>query len=498
MKAGKPPSRAVPKKLRDRARQAIANERLRGAIVAATDRYQSGRISALADLPGAAERRERLAEARGRALQHLPEYLDRLTSNIEARGGHTHRAADAAEACRIVREIAATHGVRRVVKSKSMVTEEIGLNRSLEAEGIRVVETDLGEYIIQLAGEAPSHIVGPAIHKTREDVSALFSEHLGTPPTTDIAELTAIARRTLRQEFLAADMGISGGNIAVADPGFVAIFTNEGNGRFVSSLPKVYVAITGIEKILGTMDEFIDLLELLPPNATGQKITTYVSLTFGPAAKGSRDSQESPDGPAAADGPDEFHLILLDNGRSAALTGPHSETLRCVRCGACINVCPVYRAIGGHAYGWVYPGPLGVLLAPMYRGLRAAREMPYACTLCGACKEVCPAKIDHPSLILRRRAELAEAGLAPFGQKPVVRAFGAVTGSPGAYNLATRTAALLQRPFVDAKRKVFRRLPYPVLGRWTAEKDFPRLARLPFRVQAARARKPGTKDGDKP
>ncbi len=464
--------------IRSRARRAIANARLQGALAGATDRYYYRRLAALAALPGAPELRERLAEARSRSLEHLPEYLERLTSNIEGRGGHVHRAADAAEACRIVGEIAASHGVRLVVKSKSMVTEEIELNRALGAKGVRVVETDLGEYIVQLAGEAPSHIVGPAIHKTREEVSELFERHLGIPPTTDIAELTAVARRTLRQEFLAAEMGVSGGNIAVADPGFVAIFTNEGNGRYVSSVPPVYVAITGIEKVVGTMEEFVDLLKLLPPNATGQGITTYVNMTFGPATG------------AAPDGPEEFHLVLLDNGRSAALAGPHAETLRCIRCGACINACPVYRRIGGHAYGWVYPGPLGLLLAPMYRGLRAAREFPYACTLCGACKEVCPVKIDHPSLILRRRAELAERGMAPPGQAPVVGAFGVVTGSPAAYNLATRAAALLQRPFVDGRRGVFRRLPYPVLGRWTAEKDFPRLARLPFRVQAARVRKP--------
>jgi len=480
---------------RDRARRAVADTRLQSALAAATERFHSGRFSALAELPGAPELRERLAEARRRSLECLPGYLERLTRNIENRGGHVHWAADAAEACRTIVRIATSHGVRLLVKSKSMVTEEIGLNQALEAEGIRVVETDLGEYIVQLAGETPSHIVAPAIHKTRDDVSELFRRHLRTAPTDDIAELTAIARRALRREFLAADMGVSGANIVVADPAFVATFTNEGNGRYVSSVPRLCLAITGIEKVLGTLEEFIDLIRLLPRNGTGQKITSYVNMTFGPAVGVPTSGPSASQAPSPPDGPDEFHLVLLDNGRSAALAGPYAEALRCIRCGACINACPVYRRIGGHAYGWVYPGPIGLLLTPMYRGLPAARELPYACTLCGACKETCPVKIDHPSLILRLRSELAELGLAPPGQASVVRAFGTVTGHVTLYDLATRAAAFLQAPFIDGRRGVFRRLPYPVLGRWTGEKDFPRFARLPFRVQATSVRRPDAKEG---
>jgi L-lactate dehydrogenase complex protein LldF len=305
-----------------------------------------------------------------------------------------HWAENASEACRIVVDIAKQNGVKTVAKSKSMVSEEVGLNDALIEAGIEPIETDLGEYILQINdAEPPSHIVMPVIHKTAEDVADLFHAKHGTPRKTDPAALTREAREILRPKFLSADMGVSGANFLVAETGSTLIVTNEGNGRLCTTLPRLHVALTGIEKVVPTLEDVSTLLRLLPRSATGQAITNYVSLHTGP-----KRLEES-------DGPQQFHIVLVDNGRSKLLAGEMREMLRCIRCGACMNHCPVYQAVGGHAYGWVYPGPMGNILTPSYVGLENAIALPNAATMCNQCGVVCPVKIPLPDLMRKLREE---------------------------------------------------------------------------------------------
>ena len=312
-----------------------------------------------------------------------------------------HFAADSAEANAIVGEIVRTRNIRVATKSKSMVSEELALNHALEAQGVEVFETDLGEYIIQLAEETPFHLVAPALHKTKEQVAQLFTEKLGIPYSDDIDALAAAARVALRDKFLQADLGISGANFLVAETGTLVIITNEGNGRLCTSAPRIHIGITGMEKVIPSMQDLSVFLRLLPRSATGQRITSYVSMVSGP-----RRAEDE-------DGPEEFHLILVDNGRSKMLADPHlREALYCIRCGACLNICPVYQKVGGHAYGWVYPGPIGAIVTPTLVGLGQAPDLPQASSLCGACREVCPIKINIPRMLLHLRQKSAE-GLDP-------------------------------------------------------------------------------------
>jgi L-lactate dehydrogenase complex protein LldF len=305
-----------------------------------------------------------------------------------------HFAGDAAEAREIILDILSQAGARRVVKTKSMATEEIELNPALEAAGMEVTETDLGEYIIQLTGEKPTHIITPAIHMTREQVSELFHERLGTPRTRDIPALTRAARVILREKFLRADAGITGANFAVAEAGALMIVTNEGNGRFVTSLPRVLISVAGFEKMVERFSDIPPLLRVLPSSATGQRLTVYTSLLAGPRR------------PGETDGPEECHVVLLDNGRSRILGSPSRDILLCIKCGACLNACPVYRSVGGHAYGATYPGPVGSVLTPLLDGrTEHPCALPHASTLCGACAEICPVKIDLPHLLISLRAD---------------------------------------------------------------------------------------------
>src|SRR5512136_2077882 len=336
-------------------------------------------------------------EIRLQAINHLDTYLAQLEEQVTRAGGHVHWARDAAEARSIVLALAREHHVKRVVKAKSMASEEINLNHALAEAGIQVLETDLGEYIVQLAGEMPSHIIVPAVHLTKEGIADLFHEKLGVEAPPEPTVLTAIARARLREEFLAADMGLSGANFMVAETGTIVLVTNEGNGRMCTTLPPVHVAIAGIDKVVPDMQSLTVLLKLLARSATGQKISTYTSFIHGP-----RQSTEE-------NGPQEFHLILLDNGRTRILQDEVTrETMLCIRCGACLNVCPVYNHVGGHAYGWVYSGPIGAILSPQLLGTKVARELPFASSLCGACADICPVKIPIPSILLQLRHRIAE------------------------------------------------------------------------------------------
>ncbi len=380
-----------------RSRAALATPALGRAVRGTVDRLRNLRAIAEADADLTRQRRAAATEARTRAIDKLPELLERFTRNCEARGGVVHRAPDAASATAIATSLLRKSGARRVVKGKSMVTEEIELNAALEGAGIEVTETDLGEWIIQLAGEKPSHIILPAIHKTRHDIRALFEKEGGTPLDASTTTLCAHARRRLRERFLAADAGISGANFAVAETGSIALFTNEGNGRLVTSLPRLHLVFLGMERLVENFADLAAMAEVLPRAATGQDLTSYFSIITGPRHRGE------------LDGPEALHVIILDNGRSRLLEDvAFRPVLRCIRCAACLNVCPVYAEIGGHAYGGTYPGPIGAVLTPVLRPEEhAARELADASSLCAACSEACPVGIPLDELLILQRARNA-------------------------------------------------------------------------------------------
>lgn len=405
--------------------------------------------------------RRQAAAAKRRALAQLPELLEEAERKLTENGFRVLWAADAAEAGRHALQIAQAHGVGLVTKSKSMLTEEIALNHVLEAAGIRVVETDLGEYIIQLVNEPPSHIIAPVIHKTREQIRDIFVEKLGMEPTDDAGQMVAFARQVLRRDFLAADMGVSGGNFIIAESGSLALVTNEGNGRMCTSMPSLHVALVGIEKIVATLQDYATLTQVLPRSGTGQDMAIYTTIINGPRR------------PDEADGPQEVYIILVDNGRSDIYATDYAEALTCIRCGACQNACPVYRSTGGHAYGWVYGGPIGAVLTPLYVGLENAAPLPQASSLCGACKQVCPVDIDLPRMLLDLRAEGVRRGQAERSIRVGMKAWALAAASPARFELAGRLARLGQR--VGPKH-----LPGP-LGGWTQYRDFPGLAPKSFR-----------------
>ena len=381
------------------ARAALNDAQLRGALKKATSLFGKRRLAAARSVSNWEDLRSEARRIKDETLLHLDKYLEQFTANAESVGAQIHWARDAGEANEIVKGIARERQARLVVKSKSMTTEEIHLNAALEAEGIEALETDLGEYIIQLAGETPSHIIAPAIHKTKRQIAQLFTTELGMPPTEDVAELTSTARSTLRERFAAADVGISGVNFGIAETGTIVIVDNEGNIRLTTSLPRTHIAVMGIEKLLPRFADLDVFLKLLPRSGTGQALSTYQSFITGTRRK------------ASDEGPDELHLIVLDNGRSRMLAHPVTrQSLACIRCGACLNACPVYQQIGGHAYGSVYPGPIGSVITPQLIGIDKAAQLPYASSLCGACREVCPVKIDIPRLLLHLRGEISARG----------------------------------------------------------------------------------------
>jgi L-lactate dehydrogenase complex protein LldF len=436
------------------------------AVQKATGRFLGNRAAVVEEVGKERweELRQAAREVRSHALEHLDFYLAQLEERVTQAGGYVHWARDAEEARRTVLEIAAQHGVKRAVKGKSMATEEVGLNRALEAAGVRVLETDLGEYIIQMAGVGPSHIIVPAVHLTKEGIAEIFREKLGAEVPADPQLLAEIARSKLREEFLAADMGISGGNFLVAETGTLVLVSNEGNGRMCTTLPPVHVAVVGIDKVVPDWESLTVLLQLLARSATGQKITTYTSFITGP-----RRTQ-------GENGPQEFHLVLLDNNRSKILADPVArETLLCVRCGACLNVCPVYNHVGGHAYGWVYSGPIGAILAPQLLGSKVAADLPFASSLCGACEDVCPVKIPIPKILLhlRRRAvegDAVEGAVAPPVLGLGVRASALLFGWGWLYRVCSQLFKALAAPW--GRDGWLKWLP-PPLSRWTQVRPFP-------------------------
>lgn len=441
----------------------IADPALQAAVTHATHHSDSGRQAKMFAYGEAhAEAlRQQAAAAKRRALSQLPDLLEQAEANLIANGAEVLWALDANEANQYVLDIARRHGVQTVVKSKTMVSEELGLNHALEGAGIEVVETDLGEYIIQLSGETPSHIVGPAIHKSKETIGELFVEKLGMEPTNDAAEMTKFARQQLRQIFLAADMGISGGNFVIAETGTICLVTNEGNGRMVTSLPKVHVALVGIEKIAATIEDYATLVQVLTRSATGQTMPVYTHMINGPRR------------PGEIDGPEHMYVIFVDNGRSDIYSTSYAEILACLRCGACLNACPVYKIAGGHAYGWVYPGPVGSVITPLLIGLKNAVPLPYASSLCGLCKQVCPVDIDLPRMLLDLRWDLVQERRGGLIWNLGIWGWSVLNQFPLLFGIGSRLASAFNG--LTSKR-----LPGP-LGGWTKYREFPRFAEKPFR-----------------
>lgn len=450
---------------------ALADTTQRAALHQATQLFSQRRRTALARAEGFEDWRESARAIKEHTLLHLDHYLVEFERNAAARGTTVHWAETGADAARIVVELARHHGIDRAVKSKSMTTEEIGLNAALERNSIGAVETDLGEWIIQLAGEVPFHIVVPAIHKTRAQVGAILNKATGVDGNASAEDLTAAARTALRAEFVKAGLGISGANFAIAESGSILILENEGNARLCTTLPRIHVAIVGIEKLLPRVADLAVFLRLLPRSGTGQDLTTYQSLLTGTKPSSDRD------------GPDELHIVLLDNGRSRILQHEVTrQSLACIRCGACLNACPVYQQVGGHAYGSVYPGPIGAVITPQLQDLATASKLPFASTLCGACRDVCPVKIDIPEVLLHLRAEIKQgndgrrAANGQMFERWAFRIWAFCMRGRRRFAFATALARMADR-FVSP---LLQRLP--PLSRWCRGRTAPRLARRPFRA----------------
>lgn len=462
--------------------RALNDPAMRAAMKRATTRLVSSREVGINALPNADSVRDHARAIRAHTIARLDYYLGRFDEAVRARGGHVHWASTAADAVAIVADIARQNGVKTAVKSKSMVSEEIELNTALAAAGVDVLETDLGEFVVQIDGDHPSHIVAPIIHKSRRDVARLFQEKLAATDddVVDVPQMTAFARRRLRAGFLKADMGISGGNFGVAETGSLCICTNEGNGRLTTTVPRVHVALMGIERLVPTLADLGVMLQVLGRSATGQKLTVYSNIITGPRRRDDdRDRDES-------DGPDHLHIVLVDNGRSELLGSDLAEVLYCIRCGACLNTCPVYQEVGGHAYGSVYPGPVGAVLTPGLRGLAKWHDLPHASSLCGACREICPVRIDIPRMLLKLRDEGTQRGYSPPWITSGLWVFRQIATRPRLFRRAQVLASFATR--LLARDGWIRRLPGH-FSRWTRSRDFPAFAPESFMSQWGRQRR---------
>jgi len=454
-----------------RAGQKLADVRLQKNLKRLSQKFVTARSVAIQEIDFEATR-SAAVERRDRAISRLDLYLELFEKNATATGATVLYAESAAEASELVVQIARRHEAKTVTKSKSMVSEEMALNEALRAAGVEPVETDLGEYILQINNnEAPSHIIAPVIHKDKEEISELFAKVHQKPPLSDISQLTREAREQLRPKFLRADMGVTGGNFVIAETGSVALVTNEGNEGMCTVMPKVHVVVTGIEKVLPTLEDFATIARLLTRSATGQSISNYISLLTGTRVEGE------------PDGPDHLYFVLVDGGRSSLLGSEFQEMLRCIRCGACMNHCPVYQKIGGHAYGWVYPGPMGSVLTPSYRGLENTLDLPQAATLCGECHVVCPVKIPLPDLLRKLRERQFERHLRPWTEHIGLAVWSYVAARPPLYRLTTRIGSRVLR-LMSNRRGLIRSLP--LVKGWSATRDMPAPASGTFSQRYAR------------
>jgi L-lactate dehydrogenase complex protein LldF len=446
----------------DNARRALHDATLQQALAKAGVGFVDKRRAALSDLPEFDALREAGRAIKDHTLANLDHYLLRFEQQVAANGGQVYWAETPEQACAAVLDICQRAGAKMIAKGKSMVGEEIAINDALEAAGLEVVETDLGEYIIQIAHEPPSHIIAPAVHKTRAQIARLFEDLHHQPgltrPLETVPQIVDEARQILRDKFLSADVGITGANFLIAETGSTVIVTNEGNGDLSATLPRVHIVLASIEKVVPTLEDTSVLLRLLARSATGQEITSYTTFFTGP-----RRGED-------ADGPEQFHVILVDNGRSRMLGGAYHEMLRCIRCGACLNHCPIYSAVGGHAYGWVYPGPMGAVLTPLMVGLDEGRPLPNASTLCGRCEEVCPMSIPLPILLREHRRQEFERKLAAPRSRWALAAWAFFAQRPQFYRWFMRFGIVLLNKLSGGRGR-FRSLP--LAQAWTAARDLP-------------------------
>ena len=453
----------------------LANANLQLAIYTSTARLKQGRIDTVSALPEYQDLRTQANAIKKHAIENLDYYLEEFERNVEAHGGKVIYCKDGTEVADFVLALAKERSAQLIVKSKSMTTEEVDLNERLEHHGLESVETDLGEYILQLAHEKPYHIVAPALHYTRYDVADIFAKRLHVPNEVVIEKQTAIARGVLREKFLAADIGISGANFLVADSGAVVIIENEGNARLTTSAPKIHIAVAGIEKVIPRAQDLPTFLKLLARSATGQMLSVYSSMLSGPRRKGE------------VDGPDEFYVVLLDNGRTKLLPDRNKrQSLYCIRCGACLNTCPVYRKIGGHSFPWVYSGPIGAILTPQFMGVQHEPGLPFASSLCGACGEVCPVKIDIPKILLELRSDVKKSETREKTnriEKLAFRAFAWLMTHPRLFEMAGRIAASMS-PSSEDGRWVSAVPPLMQVGplkAWLSQRDLPPAPAKSFR-----------------
>ncbi|MFB4164033.1 LutB/LldF family L-lactate oxidation iron-sulfur protein [Alteribacillus sp. JSM 102045] len=451
-----------------RVNKGLGDSHMRETVREAQGRLHTNKAKAEEDLGQWEEWRTLSEEIRSHTLENLDFYLEQLSENVLKNGGNVFFAQTAEEANEYVKEVAAKKEAKKIIKSKSMVTEEISMNEALENAGCEVIESDLGEYILQIDDhDPPSHIVAPALHKNKEQIRETFERLKGYDKTSKPEELTQFAREQLRQEFLEADIGITGCNFAVAESGSISLVTNEGNARLATTIPKTQISVMGMERIVPTWEELDILVSMLCRSAVGQKLTSYVTGLTGPREQGD------------LDGPEEFHLVIVDNGRSNILGTAFQSALHCIRCAACINVCPVYRHVGGHSYGSIYPGPIGAVLSPLLEGYEDHKDLPYASSLCAACTDACPVKIPlHELLIEHRKVISEEEKKTSLGENYAMKGFGLAASSPGLFQIAAKTAPFMLSPFT--KDGVINKGPGP-LGGWTEVRSFPAPEKERFR-----------------
>ncbi|MEQ6376771.1 LutB/LldF family L-lactate oxidation iron-sulfur protein [Bacillaceae bacterium S4-13-56] len=452
---------------KERIQEGIKNDFMRQAVSSAQGRFRTGRLKAAEELGNWEDWRDLGEEIRSHTLENIDYYLELLSENVAKRGGNVFFAQTAEEANAYIENVIKKKNGKKVVKSKSMVTEEISLNHALEKAGCEVVETDLGEWILQLDEDPPSHIVTPAIHVNKQQVRETFANKKGYDKSDSPEELALFAREQLRKDFLSADIGITGCNFAIAESGSVTLVTNEGNARLVTSLPDTVITVMGMERLVPTWEEMEVLVSMLTRSAVGQKLTSYVT-----AITGTRLEEE-------VDGPEEFHLVIVDNGRSKILGTEFQSALHCIRCAACINVCPVYRHVGGHSYGSIYPGPIGAVLTPLLDGYEDHKDLPFASTLCAACSEACPVKIPlHEHLIRHRQIIVEKEKMSPKAEQLIMKGFEKWSGNPSLYNMSTKVARTGLKPWT--KDEKISNGPGPMKG-WTDVRDFPAPSKQSFR-----------------